>query len=479
MFCFCQSGVTYLCESCLTKHAGHETYPVDRYELLQLLNLDRELFRSRIQMNAKCREFIAFLTDREAVIRTEIGESVRKLSQAVEQLMERRHRGFETLIELLTEETDMLLTSSKLRISPLTQALQDKFTSLGQREVDSFLIFPELAALKDLINTTEEAGAGSQRAWQREYEDKVLSAIVNESPVTLRQPDEVKETVTVPEVPVTAFSLLEIQDAVPDYLTPASKSALEHFGAYPVQYDESQVVTRGPVSLESGVYVGQWNSQQQRHGYGKMTWQDGQMYEGFWRNDKRQGKGRSISAKGEVFIGDFESDQMNGFGVQYDVEGGVYVGGFSAGKRNGVGRIQAGSKSSIAGGVYMGEFSAGNIQGSGFLLLSDNSVYAGNWKNGYKHGRGFFLHASSAIYSGEYQDGQFSGPGRYIWPEGHVYNGEWKAGKRWGIGRMTQPGLEFYEGPWVEDKEHGVGKYRCRDGRDEQRHYRNGTRLLP
>jgi hypothetical protein len=41
------------------------------------------------------------------------------------------------------------------------------------------------------------------------------------------------------------------------------------------------------------------------HGYGVHEWQNGDRYEGEWRNSLRHGQGSDIFANGDVFIGEY------------------------------------------------------------------------------------------------------------------------------------------------------------------------------
>lgn len=513
-FCLCQPGLTYVCSSCFSKHQGHDLHPVERLGLLQLLDQDRAAFQARLEAHKSCSEFLDLLSAREAVVQNEAVDLLDRLVKTCKELLERRHRGLETVIELLREDTELLLTAGKLKLSPLAQKLQEKGSTLGQKETEAFLAFPERSALQGLLDKAEEGCVGSQRVWQRDYEDQILEALSSAvaqssvpvpSSVSLPQASVPlpQASASLPQVSVSlpqatvplpqtsgampsmsistqltaSFALLEIQGPLPDTLTSECKATLQHLGPYVSQDDEHSLVKYGPVNVDGGVYTGQWNLQQQRHGQGKQTWTDGRIYEGQWRYGKMSGKGRLIGARGDAYIGDFEEDKYHGFGVQYDVEGGVYIGGWNAGKRQGIGHIRAGPKSPIAGGIYYGDFSEGSIQGSGVLFFADGSVYAGGWKAGFKHGKGFYSHPDGAMYSGEYQDGIFNGPGMYLWGGGHIYRGEWKIGKRWGMGRMTQPSQQYYEGPWMEDKEHGTGKCHFWDGRTESIHFRNGVRI--
>ena len=60
-----------------------------------------------------------------------------------------------------------------------------------------------------------------------------------------------------------------------------------------------------------GMYMGElnWN---ERHGIGKMTWNDGREYVGEWKNDKPNGIGKMSYANGNVCVGEFKDGNCNG-----------------------------------------------------------------------------------------------------------------------------------------------------------------------
>ena len=148
----------------------------------------------------------------------------------------------------------------------------------------------------------------------RGYSDRkkhrlVLSSL-NNSPsyknlqesVSPRTKDEGKEEIIRSE-------LKEIpENLVPDYSTTATRAVQERLGKFPMQesfFDNLVRLKRGPVEMENGaIYTGEWNNDNQRHGFGVQIWNDGSKYEGQWKNDKANGKGRLIHADGDVYEGE-------------------------------------------------------------------------------------------------------------------------------------------------------------------------------
>ena len=98
------------------------------------------------------------------------------------------------------------------------------------------------------------------------------------------------------------------ENLVPDYSTTATRAVQERLGKFPMQesfFDNLVRLKRGPAEMENGaIYTGEWNNDNQRHGFGVQIWNDGSKYEGQWKNDKANGKGRLIHADGDVYEGE-------------------------------------------------------------------------------------------------------------------------------------------------------------------------------
>ena len=53
----------------------------------------------------------------------------------------------------------------------------------------------------------------------------------------------------------------------------------------------------------------------QKHGFGKYTYSNGDIYLGLWSNDKQRGKGKIIYKNGNIFEGVFDEDNLQGGGT--------------------------------------------------------------------------------------------------------------------------------------------------------------------
>ena len=66
------------------------------------------------------------------------------------------------------------------------------------------------------------------------------------------------------------------------------------------QHHEKQILDNGDK------YEGEWNSSQQRHGFGICMSSGGALYEGYWSADKYSGCGHLVDVEGNVYCGEFE-----------------------------------------------------------------------------------------------------------------------------------------------------------------------------
>jgi len=114
------------------------------------------------------------------------------------------------------------------------------------------------------------------------------------------------------------------------------------------------------------------------HGEGKMTYLNGSMYQGEWKDAYKHGQGKMIYRNGSI---------------------------------------------------YQGEFDKGKAHGEGKMVWSIGDVYEGEWKHGERHGQGKMTYLNGSMYQGEWKDGSKHGQGKMIYQNGSIYNGKWKCGK--------------------------------------------------
>jgi hypothetical protein len=244
------------------------------------------------------------------------------------------------------------------------------------------------------------------------------------------------------------------------------------------------------VTYEDGTYDGEVDKNGKKHGKGKMTYFNGEIYDGEWGNDKPNGMGKYVHPNGTTtYEGEFKDDEFSGYGeyksaVQnrdgYKNFNIVYRGYFDKGKRNGFGHLYTSGRS--GSGTIYGEFKNDkmirgtgrrfNASGSGFIeegdfindqirngkrIWPDNEyMYEGEFdENGVMHGNGSTTNANGRKYVGEYQNGYRNGYGVMHYPNGDVYEGEFENDAPHGKGKKTYSDGKVYEGLFVKGEPHG------------------------
>jgi len=104
--------------------------------------------------------------------------------------------------------------------------------------------------------------------------------------------------------------------------------------------EEASSTTSEPrlVKVPGGEYYGQVNERGQKHGSGKMKYDNGNEYEGQWLHSKRDGKGTTKYASGNVYTGTWKTGKRHGFGVFHIKKtGDVYRGNWVQGLKSGSG----------------------------------------------------------------------------------------------------------------------------------------------
>ena len=255
----------------------------------------------------------------------------------------------------------------------------------------------------------------------------------------------------------------------------AAQAALQKRGPFPAQDEEAVLVKRVPVTINNGEYLGQWNSREQRHGFGKQVWENGNSYEGGWKNDQMHGKGRHIWTDGRIYEGEWANGTRHGFGREDFPNGDIYIGQHLNDRKHGIGFKFYGD-GTREGDVYIGEFEDDARKGRGCYFFRTGEMHVGLFKASVEWGKGIRTLARGAIYCGDFENGAFNGQGTFVHADGRVYRGQLRNGEANGRGKLTIPG-EWYEGDWADDNFHGEGTYHYSNGRSERGHYQYGRKI--
>jgi serine/threonine protein kinase len=123
-------------------------------------------------------------------------------------------------------------------------------------------------------------------------------------------------------------------------------------------------------------------------GKGKISWSNGNQFEGTLVQGSKEGKGKFIWNSGQRYSGDWTHDVPNGKGI---------------------------------------------------FIFPDGSRYEGEVKDGMPHGQGTTHFKNGIAYTGDWVRGKLHGHGRYIWADGSYWEGEFRDDKKTENGRMYFP----------------------------------------
>ena len=210
--------------------------------------------------------------------------------------------------------------------------------------------------------------------------------------------------------------------------------------------DGSLLTGQGKVTWANGdVYQGEL-LQSRRHGQGEFTWANGQRYRGTWVNDVPQGKGSLKFASGNQYDGDVAQGLPHGTGRMVYASGDSFQGRFLQGKPDGSGTYRWAN-----GQTYEGAWSNDQPNGKGVLVYANGNRYEGNLLNGVPDGNGTLNYASGDVYSGQFSQGQAHGEGTYTWKAGDRYSGQWQTGLKHGQGKLEWASGDRWEGQFEND----------------------------
>lgn len=224
---------------------------------------------------------------------------------------------------------------------------------------------------------------------------------------------------------------------------------------------------KGKMSLQNGsVYEGNF-SRGRMSGEGTMTYSNGERYVGQWANDMPSGKGKYFFRGRERYEGNFTNGEFDGQGTMYYPDGAYYTGGWKQNRKHGAGRLYHTDGTVNQGTWAMGKLvnsststaqnqgqvntnkptptnkpsktkpdvnglrNCGSVlcnSGRGYYDYPDGSRWVGEFKNGYPAGRGICYYASGDRYEGEWANNAPYGEGIMYFASGRVYGAVWVNG---------------------------------------------------
>jgi hypothetical protein len=241
---------------------------------------------------------------------------------------------------------------------------------------------------------------------------------------------------------------------------------------------KGQINGTGTMTYTNGdVYNGNWKDHK-KHGTGIMNYNNYDVYDGNWKHDTKDGTGIMNYANGDVYNGKWKRDIKNGTGTMTYADNVVYIGNWENDKRHDRGKIifRNGDyidgiweddnplnglifspKNNIIGYInngnsYEGQLNNHKKTGIGIMNYANGDVYDGNWKNDNKHGKGIMNYANGDVYDGNWGKNKKHGKGIMNYANGDVYDGNWGKNKKQGRGIMIYANNSYFDGIWVNDE---------------------------
>lgn len=216
-------------------------------------------------------------------------------------------------------------------------------------------------------------------------------------------------------------------------------------------------------------YKGGFDKQGQLSGFGKLTWSNGDQYEGQFFAGLFQGTGKFISAGVSIYEGEFNQGYMSGKGLLVYENGVRYEGELKNNNFEGNGKL-----THTDGSVYEGMFHNNEMMGTGKWIYSDKSIYIGEVKNGVFHGKGEWSLSNGNKYTGDFVDGKMQGNGIYKTHKGASYSGEFAENEFAGKGVVVTEDGDTLEGDFSHWELQGIGIKTDKDGNQWQGQFEFG-----
>lgn len=169
----------------------------------------------------------------------------------------------------------------------------------------------------------------------------------------------------------------------------------------------------------------------------KLTYSNGDVYEGETVYFLRHGVGTLTFSGGDRYEGEFVFDSMDGEGSYYYLGGDVYTGEFAANQKNGRGIFTWSADDDGSYERYEGEYKNDLRSGDGVYTYADGSRFEGSYLSDAKNGSGKMVFANGDVYEGDFVNDYRTGEGSYTWASGDKYVGEFYRNAITGYGTYT------------------------------------------
>ena len=170
---------------------------------------------------------------------------------------------------------------------------------------------------------------------------------------------------------------------------------------------------------------------------GTVTYPDGTLYVGDFKDGKRHGQGTYTFPRGSKsavcceHVGKWKNGMPNGLGVHTYADGRIEEGMYKNGKFQYAQKISPTRKIrkiSTGFGICPGTYKPTWNNCIGTRTFFSGSKYVGQWRSGKQHGQGV-LTGDGEKYVGSFKNGLHHGKGTITYPSGKVMRGIWENDK--------------------------------------------------
>jgi hypothetical protein len=213
-----------------------------------------------------------------------------------------------------------------------------------------------------------------------------------------------------------------------------------------------------------------------KNGKGRIIFNNGEKYEGDFRDGQPDGQGVYTQTNGAKYTGTLKKGKYNGTGAFVEANGSIAQGNFVENKLNGKGKFTNAATGHILDGIF-----SNGIFVKGLYTWPDGSYYDGQWENSKMNGVGkYFNQSENKTIAGIFKDNELieyakdstenaetvagcvtgdcrNGKGRIELSNGDKYEGDFKNGIIEGQGQFTRANGSKYTGKLTNGKFNGFG----------------------
>ena len=220
-------------------------------------------------------------------------------------------------------------------------------------------------------------------------------------------------------------------------------------------------------------YKGEVNAGNLPHGKGFIRWQNGDEYEGDFRNNTVTGKGIYRYANGGVYQGEMVNGSREGRGVMTWKDGGAYDGLWKNNMRNGYGDCIF---TDYKYDRYVGNWVDDRLEGEG-TAYRGKTVYKGHYRENMWDGHLEVTWENGARMTGYFENDVLKGEADFTYPNGNRYVGMIDVNNNWcreGHGKLTKPDGTVLEGEFHNNQRNGLFTVSYPDGSVTVEQYEDG-----